>query len=209
MEAPSRAVVKSNGSGPAIATASALPPGDGIGPRTMEETLSELGSMAARRTGRIPAQFIARRVVAVTEGGDWPLRRAAMEAVLRRCKFGNRDGLVVTRAPAGSVFGSYVTGRTGTPGGAATVRRRGARKSGRDAPPRPYRTALTRLDPLEGSCDCPDYLRGSLGLCKHLLCVLDDVLGRAPLPGSSPPATPSRCATLSWDPVRPLRGAGE
>lgn len=59
----------------------------------MEETLSELRSMAGRRTGRIPAEHIAHHVVAVTEGGDWPLRRAAMEAILRRCKFERGDNL--------------------------------------------------------------------------------------------------------------------
>ena len=94
----------------------------------MPETLDELRSMAARRTGRIPAALMARHVVSITEGGDWPLRRAAMEAILRRCKFGERDGLVVTRAPAGSPFGSYVTGRTGAPGQAAPGARARAKK---------------------------------------------------------------------------------
>jgi hypothetical protein len=55
----------------------------------MEETLDELRSMAARRTGRTPAELMARHVVAITEGGDWPLRwrraktRAPTPRVLR------------------------------------------------------------------------------------------------------------------------------
>ena len=180
------------------------PPRDGATPLTRQETLDELRSMAARRTGRIPADDVARHVVGITEGGDWPLRCAAMEAILRRCRFADRDGLVVTRAPAGSLFGVYVTGRAGAPG-----RRTRAERRARGAEPRPYSTALSRLDPLEGSCDCPDYLRGSLGLCKHLLCVLDAVHARGSQPKAAPPASPGRHATLSWDPVRPLRGAGE
>ena len=175
----------------------------------MKETLDELRSMTARRTGRIPAELLARHVVAITEGGDWPLRCAAMEAILRRCRFGDRDGLIVLRAPEGSVFGSYVTGRTGTPGQIPTGRRRRGEKRARIAEPRPYRTVLTRLEPLEGSCDCPDYLRGSLGLCKHLLRVLDVVHARASQLNAAPPGPGGRHATLSWDPVRPLRGAGE
>jgi hypothetical protein len=165
--------------------------------------------MAARRTGRIPAELVARHVVAITEGGDWLLRCAAMEAILRRCKFGDRDGLVVTRAPAGSVFGSYVTGRMATSGQAAPRRQTSAKKRAGNAEPRPYRTVLTRLDPLEGNCDCPDYLRGSLGLCKHLIRVLDVVHAARGSQPRAATASASRHATLSWDPVRPLRGAGE
>jgi hypothetical protein len=108
--------VQHNGLSPAITPPGATPQRDSTSPQTMEETLEELRSVAARRTGRIPAELLARHVVTITEGGDWPLRRAAMEAIVRRCKFGERDGLVVTCRPAGSVFGSYVTGRTGTPG---------------------------------------------------------------------------------------------
>ncbi len=40
---------------------------------------------------------------------------------------------------------------------------------------RPYRTELSSFVPLRGSCDCADFVRSSLGVCKHLLCVLDDV----------------------------------
>jgi hypothetical protein len=194
----------------AITHPDAVLPRESAAPQTMEETLDELRSMAARRTGRIPAELMAGHVLTITEGGDWPLRCAAMEAILRRCKFGDRDGLVVTSAPAGSVFGSYVTGRTATSGQAAPRRQTSANKRARNAEPRPYRTVLTRLDPLEGNCDCPDYLRGSLGLCKHLICVLDVVhTARGPQLRAGPPSSPGRHATLSWDPVRSLRGAGE
>jgi hypothetical protein len=205
----STATVHLNGLSSAITAPGAAPQRDGTSPQTMEETLDELRSMAARRTGRIPAELLARHIVSITEGGDWPLRRAAMEAIVRRCKFGERDGLVVTCTPAGSVFGSYVTGRTGTPGERAPGRGTRPKKQPRNAEPRPYRTVLTRLDPIAGSCDCPDYLRGSLGLCKHLICVLDVVHAQGSQLRAAPATSPGRHAILSWDPVRPLRGAGE
>lgn len=175
-------------------------------PATLEETLSELRTMAARRTGHVPPELLARHVLSVTEGGDWPLRRAAMEAVLRRCKFGERDGLVVARAPSGSVFGSYITARSDGPSPRRRARR-GAKR--RAAATRPYQTLLKSLEPLEGSCDCPDFLRGSLAVCKHLLCVLDRVHAKKPAANVPAPPSSSRHAILGWDPVRPLRGAGE
>jgi hypothetical protein len=41
---------------------------------------------------------------------------------------------------------------------------------------RPYRTLLRRIEPLDGSCECADFLRSSLGLCKHLIAVLEDIV---------------------------------
>src|ERR1700722_9604536 len=114
---------------------------------TLEETLEELAELAHRKAGRIPADLLARHVVGVTGEGDWALRRAAMEAILRRCRFGERDGLVIVRSPAGSVTGSYATARAKEPGG--SPRRR--RKPGE---PRPYSTWLSRVAPLVGGCDC-------------------------------------------------------
>ena len=76
---------------------------------------------------------------------------------------------------------------------------------------RPYRTLLETLDPLRGSCDCPDFRRGSLGLCKHLIAVLEDLAGkrrqfRAALAAGAERVPRPR---LTWDPVRPLVGEGD
>ena len=178
-------------------------------PETLEETLSELredGRAALRATSR-PA-LLAQHVIAVTSGGDWPLRAAAMDALLRRCRFGDRDGLVVVVAPARSPIGRYATGRSETTEKAGSARRRTSRREP-SAAARPYgdRARGDRPDP--GSCDCPDYLRASLGICKHLLCVLDHVFGEPSRVAHASAPTPPRRATLAWDPVRPLRGAGE
>ena len=81
-----------------------------------------------------------------------------------------------------------------------------------DPPPRiastSYRTLLRRTEPIDGSCECADFLRSSLGLCKHLVAVLEDV---ASMPrrldlerGSTPEPT-----SVRWDPVRPLTGPGD
>ncbi len=153
-----------------------------------------LRSLAHRKTGRIPVDLVVRHVIAVTADADWPVRRAAMEALLRRLDFAERDRLhVASRPPEGRLLGSYTT----------RSRARGSR---------PYRSLLGSVEPLRGSCDCADFLRGSLGLCKHLLTVLEDVaardqaLRRAALekdPGSA------GAATIAWDPIRPLTGAGD
>jgi hypothetical protein len=154
------------------------------------EAYQTLLARARRRTGRVPSELIARHVLSVTLGADWPVQRDALEALLRRFAFGRADRIeVVTRPPQGRRLGLYATGR---PGASA-----------------PYRTLLRGVEPVDGSCDCADFVRSALGLCKHLLAVLEDVssrrggladAGREPLPKLSP---------LRWDPVRPLTGPGD
>jgi SNF2 domain-containing protein/helicase-like protein len=155
------------------------------------EAYQTLLARAQRRTGRVPPALIARHVLSVTRGADWPVQRDALEALLRRFAFGRADRLeIVARPPRSRRLGLYATRRPGSPA-------------------RPYRTLLRRVEPIEGSCDCADFLRSSLGLCKHLLTVLEDLAarrgglddaGREPIPSSSP---------LRWDPVRPLTGPGD
>jgi hypothetical protein len=48
----------------------------------------------------------------------------------------------------------------------------------RDSRARPYRTLLRQIEPIDGSCECADFLRNSLGLCKHLLAVLEQVASK-------------------------------
>jgi hypothetical protein len=155
-------------------------------------TLEHLEGKAHGKAGKIPVSLLARYVLAVTPEADLPVREAALEAILRRLGFAHRDGLRVTERPPRGVLGMYATGH-------------GRRAS------RPYRTWLRSVAPLSGSCNCADFLRNSLGVCKHLLAVVEDLAGR-PRPWqralASEPATPAM-AHLSWDPVRPLRGRGD
>jgi SNF2-related domain/Helicase conserved C-terminal domain len=153
----------------------------------------ELLDAAHDSTLRIPPEFLVEHLLAVTEDADWPVQRAALAALVRRCRFATRDELRVATHPKGSPFGRYTTRR---------LRQK----------PRPYSTQLTSLVPLRGSCDCPDYLRNSLGLCKHLLVVLDNLAARPrrwQRALGAPPRRVPPAGYLAWDPIRPLVGSGD
>ncbi|MDD9937615.1 MAG: DEAD/DEAH box helicase, partial [Myxococcales bacterium] len=155
------------------------------------EARRELESLAEGRFGRIAPGLLAAHLMRVTEGGDWVLRRAAFDALHRRWGFARRDGLRVAERPRGSALGCYAT------------RRKGQAE-------RPYRTQLQSLSPVRASCDCPDYRVASLGLCKHVLVVLDDLHARPRKLASALDAdADGRLPTLVWEPVRPLTGRGD
>ena len=155
------------------------------------EAYQTLLARAHRKTAAVSPELIVRHILSVTRGGDWPVQRDALEALLRRFAFARGDGLqIVARPPRGQLLGLYATRRRGSPA-------------------LPYRTLLRRVEPIQGSCDCADFLRSSLGLCKHLLTVLEDVASKRrafeqarhePIPNASP---------LCWDPIRPLTGPGD
>lgn len=76
------------------------------------EAWENLVELARRGAGHIPASVLASQVQEVTRGGDWPLQRTALEALLRRWAFARRDGLMVASRPAGQqVLGEYSTRR--------------------------------------------------------------------------------------------------
>ena len=155
------------------------------------EARDALTDLLRKKLGKIPSELIAEHVLRIDESGEWPLRRAALEAVVRRFGYAKRDELRVLARPEGKqVVGEYRTG------------------SGRTK--RPYRILLRGLSPLEASCDCRDFSRASLGLCKHVLVVLDDLAGKprmwAKLAKSSLVQGTPR---LDWSSLRPLRGAGD
>ena len=155
------------------------------------EAFQVLLSLAHRKTGNIPASLLVRHTLAITAEADWPVRRAAMEALLRRCKFAEQDGLEVAAWPAGkTLYGVYKTKRA-------------------SATERPYTTLLSSIDPLRASCDCADFVRNSLGICKHVLTVLEDVAKRSHGIEPNVAAEATRQAGLTWQPVRPLTGRGD
>jgi len=162
-----------------------------VPPADESEAYRTLLQLARRKTGRIPPELLAAHVLAVYPEADWPVLRAALEALLRRIGFARRDGLrVAARPPRGVVFGLYRT----------RPRRGGVR---------PYETVLRRLEPLEASCDCPDFPRSSLGLCKHVLAVLDELAAKPRRLAQAQRAQPAPPPRLAWDPIRPLVGAGD
>lgn len=47
--------------------------------------------MTRRRTGSIPGEMLAEHITSISAHMDWPVQRAAMEALLRRLNFAHRD----------------------------------------------------------------------------------------------------------------------
>jgi len=169
---------------------------DSVVARSVEdlEAYQELRSRASSKLGHLPPEMMATHVLAVTAGADWPVQRAALDAIIRRLTFARRDSLEVASRPRGRIgLGLYSTRRHGD----------GAR---------PYHTLLAAVTPLVGSCDCKDFQKGGLGLCKHLLVALEDLASK---PGKWQRAVATgtelamRDARLVWDPIRPLTGPGD
>lgn len=157
-------------------------------PITDTEAYQTLLARVKRQTIGLTPEALVTHILAVTKDGDWPVQRDALEAALRRLASARADDVQVVKRASKGPLGLYAT------------RRRGSRAH-------PYRTLLHQLDPLDGSCDCPDFLRNSLGLCKHLFAVLEDVRKRrreARTNQATPALFPWR-----WDPIRPLTGAGD
>jgi superfamily II DNA or RNA helicase len=148
-----------------------------------------------RRSSKIPGELLVRHVMECVPADEWPARMAALEAVIRRLDAVKRDGLRVGSGPEkGAALGPYLTKRRGSEA-------------------RPYHTVLQGVNPIRGRCDCPDFLRNSLGLCKHLLVVVEAIHAK---PRRLKQALKEQgkldqwpVSGLRWDPIRPLRGAGD
>lgn len=164
----------------------------------LEETLQTLAARARGRLGAIDGDRVAAHVVHATPGADWAVRRAALDALARRFAFAERDALrVVKRPPRRQVLGTY------------RVARKGARKGARGGA-RSYDVTLAGVEPLRTSCGCADFVRSSLGLCKHGLVVLDLLEKRGALRKASeaPPAARESDA-LTWAFGHPLKGPAD
>ena len=106
-----------------------------------------------------------------------------------------QDRCAADRLPAGGgrVLGLYTTKR-------------------RASQTRPYRTTLAGVDPIEARCDCPDFVKNALGICKHVLTVLEDIHGEPRLAQEGIEEQASSVKNrdpASWEPIRPLTGAGD
>ncbi len=155
------------------------------------EARAALVAMAQRRFGAIPAEFLVEHVLRLDAKSDWRVRREALDALRRRWDFAQRDELRLARRPAARTLGEYST--------------RAA-----DSSTRPYRTLLLGLQPVRGSCGCRDFRRSSLGLCKHLLVVLDALAKKPKVWRRALVEVPVvRAPQLSWISVRPLLGADD
>lgn len=133
------------------------------------EAAQVLLARAHRKTGRVPPELVVRHVLAVTRGGDWPVQRDALEALIRRFGFGRADGLqIVARPPRGRLLGLYAT------------RRRGSSS-------RPYRTPLRAVEPLSGAA------------IARISCGARDAGGAVLGHGAAPPGGRSAASACSRD----------
>jgi superfamily II DNA or RNA helicase/predicted nucleic acid-binding Zn finger protein len=57
-----------------------------------------------------------------------------------------------------------------------------------------YRVALRGWEPGESYCSCPDFRKNTLGTCKHIMAVVNDVRKKMPRHASVRPFTPDRIA---------------
>ena len=157
---------------------------------TRTEASETLTGQARGRFGHIKPQRIADHILQQMPDADWPVLRAALDALARRYSFARRDGLSLT---------------TGLKRGAAAGTFRTRSKVDRSGT-RPYDTELLGVAPLTISCSCLDYVRSSLGLCKHGLVALEALEVAGALERES--TAPSReRARLLWDSHQPLLGS--
>ncbi len=157
-------------------------------PLDHDEARRELTSMLDGSVGAIPLPWLVEHLMSSYADAGWPLLRDAGLALRRRATSVELEQLELAERPkARAVAGRYRT------------RRHGER-------PRPYHTHLHTLEPLHVACDCPDYLKGGLGLCKHGLTVLS-YLGARPRVLARAHAQPSAPPPVHWHPIPPLLGA--
>src|SRR5690606_22302489 len=121
----------------AEATAPLLPAGD--------EAKAQVAALLKTGKTGIPNDLLIDHVYRLHGAAGFVILRAAAEATHRRMQIAATEKLRVRERPAGGVFGDY---RTAKPRQQL----------------RPYTTRLYQLDPLEASCDCPDFRGNSLGL---------------------------------------------
>jgi superfamily II DNA or RNA helicase len=164
-------------------------------PVEQTEAYKTLMDRVGRKSPAIPADHLVRHILTCIPAHEWPVRFDGMDALLRRLDSAKKDELRLEARPNnGHVLGLYATRRLG----------KGAR---------PYQTVLMGVSPIEGRCDCPDFQRNSLKICKHLLVVLARIHTRPQLLKQAIKEQEARGDAavfgLSWDPIRPLTGHGD
>ena len=151
------------------------------------EAFNTLHAEVDGQTGKVPATLVTLHLLKVTRGGDFALRRAALEALVRRIKAARASSdawRIDGRRRAKLTVGLH---RVAVGRGKA------------------YHVLISSFGDLAGSCECPDFSRSSLGLCKHLWWALEQGFGGQGRARAEPLPQPP----LWWDPVRPLTGAGD
>jgi superfamily II DNA or RNA helicase len=161
----------------------------------LTEAFGTLIARVGRKSAKIPASLLVRHILTCVPASEWPVRLEAMDALLRRLDSVKSDVLRIASRPSnGRILGLYTTRR-------------------RTSKARPYQTTVAGIDPIEARCDCPDFVKNALGVCKHVLSVLEDIYDR---PRALKKALAEQAEIhdqprtgLVWDPIRPLTGEGD
>src|ERR1039457_1826922 len=74
------------------------------------EAFEALNQLAGRRTLPIPAEILVGHTLTLSGPWDWPVRRAAFEALLRRLASARSQELAVIESPRLGPFGRYALG---------------------------------------------------------------------------------------------------
>ena len=157
------------------------------------EAYATLLARVGRKSPKIPADVLVRHVLRVIPAEEWPVRVEALDALLRRLESAKRDGLRIDSRPEnGQALGAYATRRRGS-----TVR--------------PYRTVLATVEPIDARCDCPDFVKNSLGVCKHVVVLLENLFAKPRLlrKALKEGELGQESNSPRWGPFRPLTGAGD
>ncbi len=155
-------------------------------PGDAREARESLIQIAGRRTQPIPAALVVDHVLALPGPWDWPVRREALEATLRRFASVRGQEIAVADVPRSRPGGRYRLARAGQA--------------------LPYDVRLWSLSPLRAACDCADFTRAALGICKHVAAILVS-LARRPRQFQRLSATPPLpLPRLLWDATTAGRG---
>ena len=152
-------------------------------PGNAPEARESLLQIAGRRTLPIPPGLVVEHVIGLPGPWDWPVRRAGLEAILRRLASVRAQEISVADAPRRGAWGRYRLARADVDEALA------------------YDVRLWSLSPLRGACDCADFTRGELGICKHVAAIVTH-LARRPRLFARFAATPAASLPrLVWDPT--------
>ena len=151
----------------------------------------ELVEKAADKVKEIPVEWLTEHLLSLYPHDEWPLLREGMRAILHRHVSAMAGEFKVVDAPADwTPFGTYTLAQKGKT--------------------RPCRVTLSGIGPIRASCGCSDFIRNSLGLCRHILALLAHLCRR---PGMQAKLADNEgalaAAPLAWLPCKPLWGEGD
>jgi superfamily II DNA or RNA helicase len=146
-----------------------------------------------KERGGIPSRLLVAALLMHQPKGDYDLYMDALDALARRLASAVEEGLVVATLPRGNAWSGRYQVSNPTTG------------------VRPHQVAVYGAVPFYVACSCDDYRKSSLGLCKHGVAVLRQLM-KTPRKWSgflSPTSKATTAPLIGWDCVKPLEGEGD